>query len=57
MEISDAERERLDRRHTRSGAAYERYLMGRARLRSVALLDPVALVERQRPEGDEPADG
>ena len=36
VEISDAERERLDRRYTRSGAAYERYLMGRARLRSVA---------------------
>jgi TolB-like protein/DNA-binding winged helix-turn-helix (wHTH) protein/Tfp pilus assembly protein PilF len=36
IEISDAERERLDRRYTRSGAAYERYLMGRARLRSVA---------------------
>jgi TolB-like protein/DNA-binding winged helix-turn-helix (wHTH) protein/lipopolysaccharide biosynthesis regulator YciM len=36
VEISDAERERLERRYTRSGAAYERYLMGRARLRSVA---------------------
>ncbi|HZL96482.1 MAG TPA: winged helix-turn-helix domain-containing protein, partial [Vicinamibacterales bacterium] len=36
VEISDAEHERLDRRYTRSGAAYERYLMGRARLRSVA---------------------
>jgi TolB-like protein/Tfp pilus assembly protein PilF len=36
VEISDAERARLDRRYTRSGAAYERYLMGRARLRSVA---------------------
>jgi TolB-like protein/DNA-binding winged helix-turn-helix (wHTH) protein len=36
VQISDAERERLDRRYTRSGAAYERYLMGRARLRSVA---------------------
>ena len=36
VEISDAERARLDRRYTRSGDAYERYLMGRARLRSVA---------------------
>lgn len=36
VEMSDAERERLDRRYTRSGAAYERYLMGRARLRSIA---------------------
>jgi len=34
IQMSDAERARFDRRYTRSGAAYERYLMGRARLRS-----------------------
>ena len=35
VQMSDAERERFYRRYTRNGAAYERYLMGRARLRSV----------------------
>jgi TolB-like protein/DNA-binding winged helix-turn-helix (wHTH) protein len=35
LQISNRERERFDRRYTRNGAAYERYLMGRARLRSV----------------------
>jgi TolB-like protein/DNA-binding winged helix-turn-helix (wHTH) protein/Tfp pilus assembly protein PilF len=35
VRMSDAERERFYRRYTRSGAAYERYLMGRARLRSI----------------------
>jgi serine/threonine-protein kinase len=35
LQISDGERERFHRRYTRSGVAYERYLMGRARLRSV----------------------
>jgi TolB-like protein/DNA-binding winged helix-turn-helix (wHTH) protein/Tfp pilus assembly protein PilF len=35
LQISDSERERFHRRYTRSGAAYERYLMGRARLRPV----------------------
>jgi Tfp pilus assembly protein PilF len=33
--MTDAERERLYRQYTRNGAAYERYLMGRSRLRSV----------------------
>jgi TolB-like protein/DNA-binding winged helix-turn-helix (wHTH) protein len=35
LQISNSERERFRRRYTRSGAAYERYLVGRARLRSV----------------------
>ena len=35
VRMSDAERERLYRRHTHSGAAYERYLMGRSRLRAL----------------------
>lgn len=35
VQMSDAERERLYRRYTRNGAAYERYLMGRARLRAL----------------------
>ena len=35
VRMSGAERERLYRRYTRNGAAYERYLMGRALLRSV----------------------
>ncbi len=35
LRISDDERERFHRRYTASGAAYERYVMGRARLRSV----------------------
>jgi TolB-like protein/DNA-binding winged helix-turn-helix (wHTH) protein len=35
LQIADGERERFHRQYTRSGAAYERYLMGRARLRSV----------------------
>jgi TolB-like protein/DNA-binding winged helix-turn-helix (wHTH) protein/lipopolysaccharide biosynthesis regulator YciM len=39
VQVSDAERERLDRRYTQSGAAYERYLMGRARMRSVVEQD------------------
>jgi TolB-like protein/DNA-binding winged helix-turn-helix (wHTH) protein/Tfp pilus assembly protein PilF len=34
VRMSEAERDRLYRRHTESGEAYERYLMGRARLRS-----------------------
>jgi TolB-like protein/DNA-binding winged helix-turn-helix (wHTH) protein len=35
VQMSAAERERFYRRYTRSGAAYERYLMGRARLRAI----------------------
>jgi TolB-like protein/DNA-binding winged helix-turn-helix (wHTH) protein/lipopolysaccharide biosynthesis regulator YciM len=35
VQMSEAERVRLHRHYTRSGAAYERYLVGRARLRSV----------------------
>jgi TolB-like protein/DNA-binding winged helix-turn-helix (wHTH) protein len=35
VQMPRAERERFYRRYTRNGAAYERYLMGRARLRSV----------------------
>ncbi len=35
VQMSDAERERFYRRYTLNGAAYERYLMGRAKLRSV----------------------
>ena len=35
VQMSDAERERFYRRYTRNGAAYERYLMGRARLRAL----------------------
>jgi TolB-like protein/DNA-binding winged helix-turn-helix (wHTH) protein len=36
VQMSQAERERFYRRDTRSAAAYERYLAGRARLRSVS---------------------
>jgi TolB-like protein/DNA-binding winged helix-turn-helix (wHTH) protein len=39
VQMSDAERERFYRRYTRNGAAYERYLMGRARLRWVTERD------------------
>ena len=39
VQVSDAERARLDRRYTHSGAAYERYLMGRARMRSIVEQD------------------
>jgi len=35
VQMTDAERERFYRRYTRNGAAYERYLMGRARLRAL----------------------
>ena len=35
VRMSDAERERFYRRYTRNGAAYERYLMGRTRLRAL----------------------
>jgi TolB-like protein/DNA-binding winged helix-turn-helix (wHTH) protein len=35
VQMSDAERERFYRRYTRNGAAYERYLMGRNRLRAL----------------------
>jgi TolB-like protein/DNA-binding winged helix-turn-helix (wHTH) protein/Tfp pilus assembly protein PilF len=35
VQMSEAERERLYRRYTRNGAAYEHYLMGRARLRAL----------------------
>jgi TolB-like protein/DNA-binding winged helix-turn-helix (wHTH) protein/Tfp pilus assembly protein PilF len=35
LQMSDSERERFHRRYTSSGVAYERYVMGRARLRSV----------------------
>jgi TolB-like protein/DNA-binding winged helix-turn-helix (wHTH) protein len=35
VRMSDAERERFYRRYTTNGEAYERYLMGRARLRSI----------------------
>jgi tetratricopeptide (TPR) repeat protein len=43
-QMSDAERERLYRRYTRSGAAYERYLMGRARLRSLTEQDALQAI-------------
>jgi TolB-like protein/DNA-binding winged helix-turn-helix (wHTH) protein len=39
LQMSDAERERFYRRYTRSGVAFERYLMGRAHLRSVTQED------------------
>jgi TolB-like protein/DNA-binding winged helix-turn-helix (wHTH) protein len=35
IQLSDAERERVYRRYTRNAAAYERYLMGRSRLRAL----------------------
>jgi TolB-like protein/DNA-binding winged helix-turn-helix (wHTH) protein/tetratricopeptide (TPR) repeat protein len=35
VQMSDADRARFNRRSTHDGAAYERYLMGRSRLRSV----------------------
>jgi DNA-binding winged helix-turn-helix (wHTH) protein/TolB-like protein len=35
IQMSDAERERFSRQYTASGAAYEHYLMGRARLRAL----------------------
>jgi TolB-like protein/DNA-binding winged helix-turn-helix (wHTH) protein len=44
VRMSDAERERLYRRNTRSGRAYERYLMGRARLRSVTEQDALQAI-------------
>jgi DNA-binding winged helix-turn-helix (wHTH) protein/TolB-like protein len=44
IQMSDAERERLYRRYTRSGAAYERYLMGRARLRSLTEQDALQAI-------------
>ena len=50
LQISNSERERFDRRYTRSGAAYERYLMGRARLRSVTEEDPWRHPSVRRPQ-------
>jgi TolB-like protein/DNA-binding winged helix-turn-helix (wHTH) protein/Tfp pilus assembly protein PilF len=44
-QMSAAERERFYRRYTRSGAAYERYLMGRARLRSITEEDALRAIE------------
>ena len=44
VQMSDAERDRLYRRYTRNGAAYERYLMGRARLRSVTEQDALQAI-------------
>ncbi len=44
VHVSDAERERLYRRFTRHGAAYEHYLMGRARLRSVTEQDALRAI-------------
>jgi TolB-like protein/DNA-binding winged helix-turn-helix (wHTH) protein len=38
IQLSAAERERAYRRYTRNAAAYERYLLGRARLRSLTIL-------------------
>jgi DNA-binding winged helix-turn-helix (wHTH) protein/TolB-like protein len=51
VEMTDVERERFYRRYTRNGAAYERYLMGRARLRSVTehgVLQAIAEFEAAR---------
>ena len=45
VRLSDAERDRLYRRQTRNGAAYERYLMGRARLRAVTEHDALRAVQ------------
>jgi tetratricopeptide (TPR) repeat protein len=42
--MSATERERFYRRYTRSGAAYERYLMGRSRLRSVTEHDALQAI-------------
>jgi tetratricopeptide (TPR) repeat protein len=39
VHMTDVERERFYRRYTSNNAAYERYLMGRARLRSVTEQD------------------
>jgi DNA-binding winged helix-turn-helix (wHTH) protein/TolB-like protein len=44
IRLSDAERERFYRRYTRNGAAYERYLMGRALLRSVTERDALKAI-------------
>jgi DNA-binding winged helix-turn-helix (wHTH) protein/TolB-like protein len=44
VELTAAERERLYRRYTESGVAYERYLMGRARLRSVTEADAMSAI-------------
>ena len=44
VRISDVERERLYRRYTRSGPAYERYLMGRARLRMLTEQDALRAI-------------
>jgi tetratricopeptide (TPR) repeat protein len=44
VRISDAERERLYRRYTRSGPAYERYLVGRARLRMLTERDALLAI-------------
>jgi DNA-binding winged helix-turn-helix (wHTH) protein/TolB-like protein len=44
VQMSDAERERLDRRYTSNGAAYERYLMGRARLRAFTERDALRAI-------------
>lgn len=51
VRMSDAERERFYRRYTHSGAAYERYLLGRARLRPVtekSALEAIAEFEAAR---------
>jgi TolB-like protein/DNA-binding winged helix-turn-helix (wHTH) protein len=45
LQMSDAERERFYRRYTRNGAAYERYLMGRARLRSITEQDALQAIK------------
>jgi TolB-like protein/DNA-binding winged helix-turn-helix (wHTH) protein len=44
VQMPRAERERFYRRYTRNGAAYERYLMGRARLRSVTKEDALQAI-------------
>jgi TolB-like protein/DNA-binding winged helix-turn-helix (wHTH) protein len=44
VRMSGVERERIYRRYTRNGAAYERYLMGRARLRSVTEQDALQAI-------------
>jgi TolB-like protein/DNA-binding winged helix-turn-helix (wHTH) protein len=51
VQLSNAERERLYRRATRSGAAYEHYLVGRARLRALTergALEAIAEFEAAR---------
>ena len=51
VQVSDAERKRVYRRYTSNAAAYERYLMGRSRLRSLTqqgAIDAIAEFEAAR---------